>query len=73
MLSLFLVKWLKLPLRYVFVDLQLVVRHPDEPLHKFEWGSLNMLMGDYMKAEECFRDAVSTQQLHQPRLEIIYA
>ncbi|XP_037550410.1 cilia- and flagella-associated protein 70 [Nematolebias whitei] len=47
---------------------ELVARHPDEPLHKFEWGSLNMLMGDYMKAEECFRDAVSTQQLHQPSL-----
>ncbi|KAM4744333.1 LOW QUALITY PROTEIN: cilia- and flagella-associated protein 70-like [Anableps anableps] len=47
---------------------ELVVRHPDEPLHKFEWGSLHMLMGDYMKAKECYHDAVSTQQTHKPSL-----
>ncbi|XP_043998467.1 cilia- and flagella-associated protein 70 isoform X2 [Gambusia affinis] len=47
---------------------ELVVRHPDEPLYKFEWGSLYMLIGDYMKAKECYHDAVSTQQTHQPSL-----
>ncbi|KAM9367016.1 cilia- and flagella-associated protein 70 [Symphorus nematophorus] len=47
---------------------ELVVRHPNEPSHKFEWGSLYMLTGDYMKAEECFHDAVSIQQSHQPSL-----
>ncbi|XP_059213993.1 cilia- and flagella-associated protein 70 isoform X2 [Centropristis striata] len=47
---------------------ELVVRHPTEPSHKFEWGSLYMLTGDYMKAEECFTDAVSIQQAHQPSL-----
>ncbi|XP_039651680.1 cilia- and flagella-associated protein 70 isoform X1 [Perca fluviatilis] len=47
---------------------ELVVRHPMEPSHKFEWGSLYMLTGDYMKAKECFHDAVSIQQAHQPSL-----
>ncbi|XP_054892965.1 cilia- and flagella-associated protein 70 isoform X2 [Poeciliopsis prolifica] len=47
---------------------ELVVRHPDEPLYKFEWGSLYMLIGDYMKAKECYYDAVSIQQTHQPSL-----
>ncbi|KAE8297572.1 Cilia- and flagella-associated protein 70 [Larimichthys crocea] len=47
---------------------ELVVRHPNEPSHKFEWGSLYMLTGDYMKAKECFHDAVSVQQAHQPSL-----
>ncbi|XP_044039092.1 cilia- and flagella-associated protein 70 isoform X3 [Siniperca chuatsi] len=47
---------------------ELVVRHPREPSHKFEWGSLYMLTGDYMKAKECFHDAVSIQQAHQPSL-----
>ncbi|GLD62332.1 cilia- and flagella-associated protein 70 isoform X1, partial [Lates japonicus] len=47
---------------------ELVVRHPSEPSHKFEWGSLYMLTGDYMKANECFHDAVSIQQAHQPSL-----
>ncbi|XP_008403872.1 cilia- and flagella-associated protein 70 isoform X2 [Poecilia reticulata] len=47
---------------------ELVVRHPDEPLYKFEWGSLYMLTGDYMKAKECYHDAVSIQQTHQPSL-----
>ncbi|KAG8001216.1 Cilia-and flagella-associated protein 70 [Nibea albiflora] len=47
---------------------ELVVRHPNEPSHKFEWGSLYMLTGDYMKARECFHDAVSVQQAHQPSL-----
>ncbi|XP_047218284.1 cilia- and flagella-associated protein 70 isoform X2 [Girardinichthys multiradiatus] len=47
---------------------ELVVRHPDDPLHRFEWGSLYMLMGDYVKAKECYHDAVSTQQTHQPSL-----
>lgn len=51
---------------------KLVVRHPDEPLYKFEWGSLYMLIGDYMKAKECYNDAVSTQQTHQPRLEVLH-
>ncbi|XP_044211098.1 cilia- and flagella-associated protein 70 isoform X1 [Thunnus albacares] len=50
---------------------ELVVRHPCEPSHKFEWGSLYMLTGDYMKAKECFHDAVSIQQAHQPRSEKI--
>ncbi|XP_045888141.1 cilia- and flagella-associated protein 70 isoform X2 [Micropterus dolomieu] len=47
---------------------ELVVRHPGEPSYKFEWGSLYMLTGDYMKAKECFHDAVSIQQAHQPSL-----
>ncbi|XP_038139787.1 cilia- and flagella-associated protein 70 isoform X2 [Cyprinodon tularosa] len=47
---------------------ELVVMHPDEALCKYEWGSLCMLMGDYMKAKECYYDAVSTQQTHQPSL-----
>ncbi|XP_029354363.1 cilia- and flagella-associated protein 70 [Echeneis naucrates] len=47
---------------------ELVVRHPREPSHKFEWGGLYMLTGDYMKARECFHDAVSFQQAHQPSL-----
>uniref|UniRef100_A0A3Q2TTM0 Cilia and flagella associated protein 70 n=1 Tax=Fundulus heteroclitus TaxID=8078 RepID=A0A3Q2TTM0_FUNHE len=47
---------------------ELMVRHPDEPLYKFEWGSLYMLMGDYMKAKECYHEAVSNQQTHQPSL-----
>ncbi|KAI3377407.1 hypothetical protein L3Q82_008597 [Scortum barcoo] len=47
---------------------ELVVRHPSEPSYKFEWGSLYMLTGDYMKANECFHDAVSVQQAHQPSL-----
>uniref|UniRef100_A0A8C9ZDD5 Cilia and flagella associated protein 70 n=1 Tax=Sander lucioperca TaxID=283035 RepID=A0A8C9ZDD5_SANLU len=47
---------------------ELVVRHPMEPSHKFEWGSLYMLTGEYMKAKECFHDAVSIQQAHQPSL-----
>lgn len=55
-------------LSFVFLFLQLVVRHPTEPSYKFEWGSLYMLTGDYMKAKECFHDAVSIQQAHQPRL-----
>ncbi|KAM7424545.1 hypothetical protein PAMA_000746 [Pampus argenteus] len=47
---------------------ELVVRHPCEPSHKFEWGTLYMLTGDYMKAKECFHDAVSIQQAHRPSL-----
>ncbi|XP_015246741.1 PREDICTED: cilia- and flagella-associated protein 70 [Cyprinodon variegatus] len=47
---------------------ELVVMHPDEALCKYEWGNLCMLMGDYMKAKECYRAAVSTQQTHQPSL-----
>ncbi|XP_034736596.1 cilia- and flagella-associated protein 70 isoform X2 [Etheostoma cragini] len=47
---------------------ELVVRYPMEPSHKFEWGSLYMLTGDYMKAKECYRDAVSIQHAHQPSL-----
>ncbi|KAM7405796.1 hypothetical protein PAMP_000223 [Pampus punctatissimus] len=47
---------------------ELVVRHPCESSHKFEWGSLYMLTGDYMKAKECFHDAVSIQQAHRPSL-----
>ncbi|XP_034417153.1 cilia- and flagella-associated protein 70 [Cyclopterus lumpus] len=47
---------------------ELVVRHPTEPSHKFEWGSLYMLTKDYAKARECFHDAVSVQQAHQPGL-----
>uniref|UniRef100_A0A671TSU6 Cilia and flagella associated protein 70 n=1 Tax=Sparus aurata TaxID=8175 RepID=A0A671TSU6_SPAAU len=41
---------------------------PSEPSHKFEWGSHYVLIGDYMKAKECFHDAVSIQQAHQPSL-----
>ncbi|KAM9764632.1 cilia- and flagella-associated protein 70 [Menidia menidia] len=47
---------------------ELVVRHPYEASHKFEWGGLCMLTGDHMKAKECFHDAVSTEQAHQPSL-----
>ncbi|XP_062248907.1 cilia- and flagella-associated protein 70 [Platichthys flesus] len=47
---------------------ELVVRDPNEPSHRFEWGGLCMLTGDHMKAKECFHDAVSIQQTHQPSL-----
>ncbi|XP_010782059.1 tetratricopeptide repeat protein 18-like [Notothenia coriiceps] len=47
---------------------ELVVRHPSEPSHTFEWGSLYMRTGDYMKARECYHDAVAIQQAHQPSL-----
>nr|XP_019955065.1 PREDICTED: cilia- and flagella-associated protein 70 isoform X1 [Paralichthys olivaceus] len=47
---------------------ELVVRNPSEPSLRFEWGSLHMLTGDHMKAKECFHDAVSIQQTHQPSL-----
>ncbi|KAM8893823.1 cilia- and flagella-associated protein 70 isoform 3-T3 [Spinachia spinachia] len=47
---------------------ELVVREPTEPSHKFEWGTLYMLTGDYTKARECFRGAVSVQQAHRPSL-----
>uniref|UniRef100_G3PYK0 Cilia and flagella associated protein 70 n=1 Tax=Gasterosteus aculeatus aculeatus TaxID=481459 RepID=G3PYK0_GASAC len=47
---------------------ELVVREPTDPSHKFEWGSLYMLTGDYMEARECFHDAVSVQQAHRPSL-----
>lgn len=48
--------------------LQLVVRHRNEPSYMFDWGSLYMLTRDYMKAEECYREAVSISQSHLPRL-----
>uniref|UniRef100_A0A3Q3M8C4 Cilia and flagella associated protein 70 n=1 Tax=Mastacembelus armatus TaxID=205130 RepID=A0A3Q3M8C4_9TELE len=35
---------------------------------KMIWGCLYMLTRDYMKAKECFHDAVSIQQAHQPSL-----
>ncbi|XP_037342703.2 cilia- and flagella-associated protein 70 isoform X1 [Pungitius pungitius] len=47
---------------------ELVVREPTDASHKFEWGGLYMLTGDYMKARECFHDAVSVQQAHRPSL-----
>lgn len=30
-----------------------------------------MLIGDYMKAEECFHEAVAIDQENQPRLEML--
>lgn len=62
----------KIVMNWVYVFLQLVVKNPREPSHRFEWGSLYMLTGDYMKAKECFHDAVSLQQTHQPRLETVH-
>ncbi|KAM7015019.1 cilia- and flagella-associated protein 70 [Tautogolabrus adspersus] len=47
---------------------ELVVRHPYEASYKFDWGRLFMQKGDYMKAKECFYEAVSVQQAHQPSL-----
>ncbi|XP_028295033.1 cilia- and flagella-associated protein 70 [Gouania willdenowi] len=47
---------------------QLVVKHPDEVSYMFEWGGLYMQKRDYMKAKECFHDAVSVQQSHAPSL-----
>ncbi|XP_034434005.1 cilia- and flagella-associated protein 70 [Hippoglossus hippoglossus] len=47
---------------------ELVVRNPNEPSHRFEWGGLCMMIGDHMKAKECFHDAVSIQHTHQPSL-----
>ncbi|XP_074522838.1 cilia- and flagella-associated protein 70-like [Halichoeres trimaculatus] len=47
---------------------ELVVRHPHEAAHKFDWGRLFMQTGDFMKAKECFHDAVSVLQSHQPSL-----
>lgn len=51
--------------------LQLVVRHPDDPSYLFEWGSLYMVTQDYMKAKECYHDAVSISQSHLPRLQML--
>ncbi|XP_071760228.2 cilia- and flagella-associated protein 70 [Centroberyx gerrardi] len=47
---------------------ELVSREPAEPSHWFDWGSFCMLTGDQLKAEECFHQAVSVQQTHQPSL-----
>lgn len=47
--------------------LQLIVRHPDDPTYKFDWGSLYMHSGNYIKAKECFSNAVSIEQAHHPR------
>ncbi|XP_041637325.1 cilia- and flagella-associated protein 70 [Cheilinus undulatus] len=47
---------------------ELVARHPRDPSCKFDLGRLFMQTGDYMKAEECFHEAVSIQQTHQPSL-----
>ncbi|CAI5644785.1 unnamed protein product [Oreochromis niloticus] len=47
---------------------ELVVKHPNEPTYMFEWGGLYMLTGDYLKAKECYHDAVSIDQVHQPSL-----
>ncbi|XP_029702607.1 cilia- and flagella-associated protein 70 isoform X2 [Takifugu rubripes] len=47
---------------------ELVVRHPNDPSYMFEWGGLYMLMQDYMKAKECYRDALSISQSHNPSL-----
>ncbi|KAM6943491.1 cilia- and flagella-associated protein 70 [Xenentodon cancila] len=47
---------------------ELVARHPLTASFKFEWGSLHMLTKDYMKAKECFYDAVSIHQTDQPSL-----
>lgn len=51
--------------------LQLVVRHPNDPSYMFAWGSLYMLMQDYMKAKECYHDALSISQSHNPRLQML--
>lgn len=58
-----------MPISLVFSPLQLVVRHPNDPSHRFEWGRLYMLTADYFKARECFQLAVSLQQAHPPRLQ----
>lgn len=50
--------------------LQLIVRHPGDPTYKFDWGSLYMHSGNYMKAKECFSNAVSIEQAHHPRLDL---
>ncbi|XP_008323970.1 cilia- and flagella-associated protein 70 [Cynoglossus semilaevis] len=47
---------------------ELVVRCPREPVYKFAWGGLCMLLGDYLLAKECFNNAVSVQQEHCPSL-----
>lgn len=47
------------------------MRHPNDPSHMFEWGSLYMVMQDYMKAKECYHDAVSISQSHLPRLQML--
>ncbi|XP_011487128.1 cilia- and flagella-associated protein 70 isoform X1 [Oryzias latipes] len=50
---------------------ELVVRHTHEASYKFGWGSLFMLTKDYIKAKECFYDAVATNQAHQPSLMML--
>ncbi|RVE74217.1 hypothetical protein OJAV_G00019820 [Oryzias javanicus] len=50
---------------------ELVVRHTQEASYKFGWGSLFMLTKDYIKAKECFYDAVATNQSHQPSLMML--
>ncbi|XP_061570368.1 cilia- and flagella-associated protein 70-like [Cololabis saira] len=47
---------------------ELVVRHPLEASLKFEWGCLHMWTKDYLKAKECFWDAVSMDQTDRPSL-----
>ncbi|KAM3625593.1 uncharacterized protein V6R79_014500 [Siganus canaliculatus] len=47
---------------------ELVEKHPNEPSFMFEWGSLYMLMRNYTKAKECFSNALSIQEAHQPSL-----
>ncbi|XP_075874741.1 cilia- and flagella-associated protein 70 isoform X3 [Nelusetta ayraudi] len=47
---------------------ELIVRHPDDPTYKFDWGSLYMHSGNYIKAKECFSNAVSIEQAHHPSL-----
>ncbi|XP_061590780.1 cilia- and flagella-associated protein 70-like [Cololabis saira] len=44
------------------------VRHPLEASLKFEWGCLHMWSKDYLKAKECFWDAVSMDQTDRPSL-----
>ncbi|KAM6957236.1 cilia- and flagella-associated protein 70 [Aplochiton taeniatus] len=45
-----------------------LTRDHSDPCNWFDYGTFYMLTSDYVKADECFRHAISIQQAHQPSL-----
>ncbi|XP_030645563.1 cilia- and flagella-associated protein 70 [Chanos chanos] len=45
-----------------------VARDRSNPDHWFDYGTYHMLVADFLKAEECFHQAVSIYQAHLPSL-----
>ncbi|XP_072550492.1 cilia- and flagella-associated protein 70 isoform X2 [Salminus brasiliensis] len=45
-----------------------LLRDQSNSSHWFDYGAFNMMMADYLKAEECFHLAVSIDQTHVPSL-----